>query len=86
MRSVSVPCGGHCPDHVTLLQASATAGSGHWESRATSAWTGMCVDQLGSSVRLTHSFLYSIILRSFFFLAFIRCLFIQGVCRFKMLI
>lgn len=57
-RSVSVRCGGHCQDRVTHLQANATAGSGHWERRATSAWTGMCVDPLGSSVRLTHSFFY----------------------------
>lgn len=48
-RSVSVPCGGRCLDHVTLSRANAVAGSGHRGGRVTSAWTGMCVDQLGSS-------------------------------------
>lgn len=55
-RSVSVPCGGRCLDRVTLSQANAAAGSGRRGGRVTSAWRGMCVDQLGSSVRLTHSF------------------------------
>lgn len=58
MRSVSVPCGGRCRDHVTLSQANAAAGLGHRGSRVTSAWPGMCVDQLGSSVRLTHNFFF----------------------------
>lgn len=62
VRSVSVPCGGRCLDRVTQSQGNAAAGSGRPGSRATSAWTGMCVDQLGSSVRLTHSvFLFALI-------------------------
>lgn len=78
VRSVSVPCGGRCSDRVTLLQANASAGSGHWGSCATSAWTGMCVDKLGSSVRLIHCFLHSITPHSlhcsFICLAFVCCL------------
>lgn len=62
MRSVSVPCGGRCWDHVILSQANAAAGLGHRGNRVTSAWTGMCVDQLGSSVRLTHNFFFSLLL------------------------
>lgn len=73
MRSVSVPCGGRCLDHVTLSRANAAAGLGHRESRVTSAWTGMCVDQLGSSVRLTHKFIFSLllVLLFLFFLQFV---------------
>lgn len=55
-RNVSVPCGGHGLNHVTQSQANAAAGSGQWDSRVTSAWKGMCVDQLESSVRLTNRF------------------------------
>lgn len=29
VRSVSVPCGVRCPDHVTLSRANAVAGLGH---------------------------------------------------------
>lgn len=88
MRSVSVPCGVHCPDRVTLLQANAAAGLGHLGSCATSAWTGMCVDQLGSSVRLTHCFLRSN-LHILFIIPFSFSLLLSAVwsvCRFKMLV
>ena len=67
VRSVSVPCGGRSLDHVTLSPANAVAGSGHLGGRVTSAWRSMCVDRLGSSVRLTHSFLFSIIHGTLFF-------------------
>ncbi len=73
-RSVSVPCGGLCLDRVTLSQANAAAGSVHRGGRVTSAWTGMCVDQLGSSVRLTHSFLFNQLL-VLLFLSFLSVLF-----------
>lgn len=54
-KNVSVPHGERCLDHVTQSQANAAAGSGQRDSRVTSAWKGMCVDQLGSPVRLTHT-------------------------------
>ena len=56
-RSVSVRCGGRCPDRVTRSLANAGAGSGHRGRHVTSAWTGMCVEPLASSVRLTHLYL-----------------------------
>lgn len=52
-RNVSVPSGGPSLDHVTRSRASAAAGTGRWGRRVTSAWRGMCVEQMGSSVRLT---------------------------------
>lgn len=54
-RNVSVPSGGRCLDRVTPSQANAAAGSGRRDRRVTSAWTGMCVDPLGSSVRPTQN-------------------------------
>lgn len=58
MRSVSVPLGGRCLDRVTPAQANAAAGSGLRGGCVTSAWRGMCVEQLGSSVRLTCHLLF----------------------------
>lgn len=50
VRSVSVPHGGRYQDRVTLSRASALAGLGHLEFCVTSAWIGMFVDLLGSSL------------------------------------
>lgn len=55
-RNVSVPCGGRGLKHVTQSLANVDAGSGQRDSHVTSAWKGMRVDQLGSSVRLTHNY------------------------------
>lgn len=52
-RNVSAPSGAPSPDHVTRSRASAAAGTGRRGPHVTSAWRGMCVEQMGSSVRLT---------------------------------
>lgn len=62
VRNVSVPRGARFLGHATQSRASAAAGSGRRESRVTSAWRGMCVDQLGSSVRLMCRLLFFFVL------------------------
>lgn len=75
-RSVSVPRGGRFLGHATRSRASAAAATGRRGRRVTSAWRGMCVDQLASSVRLMCNLWFGFFLCSVLSLQMVVCSFV----------